>query len=267
MQYVIKIGGSILMNDLSALAIDIKNLLENGHKIVIVHGGAKLVTALTERVGKQVEFVESPSGMRSRYTDEETIELFIMAVTGQANKSLVQQFLKKEIDAVGISGFDARLLIAKRKDRLKIRKDNKILMIDGGYTGKIQTVNSRLLITLQDHGFLPVVATLAASTENQPLNIDGDEAACMITQSIKADQFIILTDVPGVLDENGELIPRINKTQLVHEINRVTVGMKRKLHVIKTALENGIPKVTIANGQIDSPLSKAIAGENCTVIE
>jgi acetylglutamate/LysW-gamma-L-alpha-aminoadipate kinase len=267
MQYVIKIGGSILMEDLSPLALDIKDLLDEGHRIIVIHGGAKLVTKLTEQVGKKVEFIESPSGMRSRYTDSDIIELFIMAVAGKANKALVQQFLRQNIPAVGLSGFDAGIIQAKRKKRLKIKKGNKILMIDGGYTGKIQGVDPKLLTILQDQGFLPVIATLAISEENQPLNIDGDEAACMVAQSMAADQFIILTDVPGVLDENGDLIPHINKSQLSQEIKRVTVGMKRKLHAINAALESNIPKVTIASGQVPKPLVTAISGENCTVIE
>ncbi|MHA1840090.1 MAG: amino acid kinase family protein, partial [Candidatus Ranarchaeia archaeon] len=209
----------------------------------------------------------SPGGIRSRYTDKETIDLFVMAVAGEANKLIVRQFLSQGIPAVGISGLDANTINAKRKKKLKIRKDEKILLIDGGYTGKIQMVNPHLLTTLLGNGFVPVVAALASSENFEPLNIDGDEAARFIAQSLSADHFVILTDVPGVLSDKKRLIPHINKAQLPSELGRVTVGMKRKLLAINAALENGIRRVSIASGLVDTPLSNALKGHNCTVIE
>ena len=112
-----------------------------------------------------------------------------------------------------------------------------------------------------------MVATLAASEDYDPLNIDGDEAARHIAQSLSADRLVILTDVPGVLDKDNRLISQINREQLLQEITRVTVGMKRKLMSINAALEEGFSKVSIASGLVSNPLSKALNGTNCTIIE
>lgn len=267
MRVVVKIGGSIIDEDLTNIAEDTQSLFEKGHEIVMVHGGAKIVSRLSEQLGKKPEFITSPAGIRSRYTDRETIEIFIKAIAGEANKALVQLFLQHNIPAIGISGFDGKIIQAKRKKKLKIQQGGKILLIDGGFTGKITKIDTQFLKLILEGKFLPVVATLAASEELEPLNIDGDEAARHIAQAIQADQFVILTDVPGVLDKENKLISNIKRGQLDHEIARVTVGMKRKLMSINSALSEGLNKVSIASGLVPNPLSKALKGENCTVIE
>ncbi|MHA1917488.1 MAG: [LysW]-aminoadipate kinase [Candidatus Ranarchaeia archaeon] len=265
MRIVVKIGGSIINNDLSALVEDIRKIHEN-HELIIVHGGAKIVTEISNQLGKPPRFVESPQGFRSRYTDEQTIEIFSMVIAGLINKKLVNLFQKHGIDAIGLSGLDGRLLQGLRKKKLKIRDGKKILLIDGGYTGKINNVRVELIDLLLSNNYTPIIATLALSEDFKPLNIDGDRTAAVIAQQVKADQLISLTDVDGVYDDEKKLISKISLSKLQEEIDRVNLGMKRKLQAIQEAIDGGVKKVSIGSGIVKEPLSKALSGENCTVI-
>ena len=265
MRIVVKIGGSILQEDLTEFAQDLKQV-NTQHEIILVHGGARIVTEISEKMGNTPKFIESPDGYRSRYTDKNTIETFLMGIAGKANKTLVQILQKQGIDAFGLSGLDGGLLRGPRKTKLKVREGKKILLIDGGYTGVIRKVRIDILEMLLENGLLPVVATVALSDDYHPLNIDGDRTAAIIAANFKADLLVSLTDVPGVLNNKGQLIEEIPFTELKPEIDRVDTGMKRKLHAIQEAMEAGVKKVSVASGVVEKPLTNAIEGKNCTVI-
>jgi acetylglutamate/LysW-gamma-L-alpha-aminoadipate kinase len=262
---VVKIGGSILQEDLTLFAQDIKQISKQ-HEVILVHGGARIVTQISEKMGTPPKFIVSPDGYRSRYTDKDTIETFLMGIAGKANKTLVQILQKHGNDAFGLSGIDGGFLRGPRKTKLKVREGKKILMIDGGFTGVIKKVRIEILEMLLEKGLLPVVATVALSDDFHPLNIDGDRTAARIAASIKADYLISLTDVPGVLDDQGQLIQKIPINELVEEIKRVKTGMKRKLHAVQEALRAGVNSVRIASGLVENPLTNAIQGKECTVI-
>ena len=158
---VIKIGGSIV-NDLHSSAIkDIHNILSN-EKLLLVHGGGKEVTSIATKLGKEQRFIVSPGGIRSRYTDKETAEIYTMVMSGKINKTIVKMFLQHGIRAVGISGVDGGLLRASRKKKLVILNDKgRKMTIEGGFTGKINTVDASLLDALAGNGFLPLAGRLA----------------------------------------------------------------------------------------------------------
>lgn len=136
MRIVVKIGGSLIDEDLSPLARDIKEVGKE-HQIVIVHGGAKIVTEIAEKLGKEQKFVTSPTGFRSRYTDAETADIYTMVIGGTVNKKLVTILLKEGVNSVGLSGMDGGLLVAERKSRIKVKEGNKVLLIDGDYTERL----------------------------------------------------------------------------------------------------------------------------------
>ena len=173
---IIKIGGSVV-NDLNPSAIpDIKNLYSK-EKLILVHGGGKEVTDIAVKLGKEQKFVISPGGVKSRYTDRETAEIYTMVMSGKINKAIVRMFLQEGIRAVGISGVDAGLLKADRKKKLMILNDKgRKMTIEGGYTGKINAVDPTLLNVISANGFLPVVSPIALSEEFDFLNVDGDRA-------------------------------------------------------------------------------------------
>jgi len=153
----IKIGGSVV-DDLHPSTIsDIKKIAES-EGIIIVHGGGKEVTKVCKQLGKEPKFVTSPSGIKSRYTDKETAEIFTMVMSGRINKTIVQMLQKNGINAIGLSGVDAKVIEADRKKKLLIvNEKGRKQAIDGGYTGKIKNVNSELIKLLLKQVLTPVI--------------------------------------------------------------------------------------------------------------
>src|SRR4030043_2008270 len=162
MLIVVKMGGSILKEGASStLVADLKALVAE-HKLVLVHGGGAEVTETAAKLGKQQQFIVSPEGFRSRYTDRETIEIYTMVMAGKINKQIVLALQSQGIPAVGLSGLDGALLKAERKKKLvAVDERGRKKVIDGGYTGKITEVNAGLLQFLLEKGYVPVVTPIA----------------------------------------------------------------------------------------------------------
>ena len=170
----IKIGGSVVDNLHPTTISDIKKVVEQ-EGVILVHGGGKEVTKVTEQLGKEPKFVVSPSGIKSRYTDKETSEIFTMVMSGRINKNIVQMLQKNGINAVGLSGMDGKVIQANRKKKLIIMNEKgRKQVIDGGYTGKISNVNADLISTFLEKGYTPVISPIAISEEFDFLNVDGD---------------------------------------------------------------------------------------------
>ncbi|MHA1238889.1 MAG: [LysW]-aminoadipate/[LysW]-glutamate kinase [Candidatus Odinarchaeia archaeon] len=265
MKLVVKIGGTIIDGDLTNLAADTKKNSEK-HSIAYVHGGAKIVSEISKKMGKEPEFIVSPSGSRSRYTDEETIKIYEMAMAGSANKKIVKAFLSAGIPAVGLSGLDGKLLVAQRKKKLKVVRNGKIFLIEGGYTGKIVEVNPKLLEILMNGGYMPIIASLALGKEWEALNVDADRAAANVAGGLKADTLLLLTDVPGVLDENKKTIKELTYEEAKQMRKNVGFGMEKKLLAAVEALEAGVSQVIISSGTVEEPITKALDKIGCTVI-
>ncbi len=245
--YIVKIGGSVYRN-IENIVNDLPN-----DEIIIVHGGAKIVTEIAERMGVKQRFVVSPSGIRSRYTDWETIQIFQMVIAGKINKDIVLLLEKSGRKAIGICGIDNSLIRGVRKKKLIIVEDNKKKLIEGGYTGKIRDVNVDFIKYLVSYGIIPVIGSIALSEEYEPLNINADTLASFIASKINSDRVIFLTDVDGVLDEKGETIPIIH-TSDIQNMN-IGFGMKRKLLEISRF---HIPKSYIYNGLREKPFSDPV---------
>lgn len=264
--FVVKIGGSILKSKFpEEFKEDLKNLYMN-NRVVLVHGGADIVTQVAETMGKQQKFIVSPDGMRSRYTDKETMEIYTMVMAGKINKQIVASLHQNNIKAVGLSGVDGFLLKAVRKKKLIILDERgRKIAIDGGYTGKIESVNVKLLNILLDLNYLPVVAPIAMDDEYNLLNVDSDRAAAYIAAALKADGMIICTDVSGLILD-GNVIPRISVTEAKEKISLIGHGMKKKVYAAVEALEAGVKNVFITSGLISNPLSLALNRKVGTLI-
>lgn len=262
---VIKIGGSIVEGLHPSAIVDIKNLLKD-EKIVLVHGGGKEVTNIGNKLGKEQRFIVSPTGVRSRYTDKETAEIYTMVMSGKINKSIVRMLLNNGIPAVGISGIDGATIKAERKKKLIILNENgRKMAIDGGYTGKIKSVESSLIKLLVTNNFVPVVSPIALSEEIEFLNVDGDRAAAYIAGSLQADKVIFITNVNGLM-LNGELVKNMNYDTAKESIPKIGYGMEKKVLACTESLEMGVTETIIASGNVENPISNAISHFNCTVI-
>jgi acetylglutamate/LysW-gamma-L-alpha-aminoadipate kinase len=266
MLFVVKMGGSILKEGASSdLISDLKEVLKE-NKAIIVHGGGAEVTEIASKLGKEQKFIVSPEGFRSRYTDKETIEIYSMVMAGKINKQIVLALQSQNIPAIGLSGLDAHILQAERKKRLIVVDERgRKRVIDGGYTGKINQVNTDLLQLLLEKGYTPIVTPIAMSEEYEPLNVDGDRTAAIIAGALKADALILLTDVEGLMLK-GERIPRIGACEVKEILSSIGAGMSTKVHAATEALNQGVSEVLITSGTGRDPISSAIKHETGTVI-
>ncbi|MDC0199892.1 [LysW]-aminoadipate/[LysW]-glutamate kinase [Candidatus Nitrosopelagicus sp.] len=261
----IKIGGSVVDNLHPSTIVDIKKVVEQ-EGVILVHGGGKEVTKVTEQLGKEPKFVVSPSGIKSRYTDKETSEIFTMVMSGRINKAIVQMLQKNGINAIGLSGMDGKTIEANRKKKLMIMNEKgRKQVIDGGYTGKISNVNSDLIKTIMDKGYTPVISPIAISEESEFLNVDGDRAAANVAGHVKADKVLFITNVDGLLMED-KLVEKLSLEEAKEIMPKIGFGMEKKILAATEALEMGVTEALIANGQKENPISSAIAHNNCTVI-
>jgi acetylglutamate/LysW-gamma-L-alpha-aminoadipate kinase len=266
MLIVVKMGGSILKEGASStLVADLKALVAE-HKLVLVHGGGAEVTETAAKLGKQQQFIVSPEGFRSRYTDKETIEIYTMVMAGKINKQIVLALQSQGIAAVGLSGLDGLLLKAERKKRLiAVDERGRKRVIDGGYTGKLTEANATLLKFLLEHGYVPVVTPIAMSEDFEPLNVDGDRTAAFIAGALKADRLILLTDVKGLVLK-GKAVPRISASEISEVLSSIGHGMSTKVHAALDALNQGVGEVLITSGIAEKPISSALKHESGTVI-
>ena len=262
----IKIGGSVV-DDLHPSTIsDIKKIVEQ-EGLILVHGGGKEVTRITEKLGKQPKFIVSPSGIKSRYTDKETAEIFTMVMSGKINKRIVRMLQKNGINAVGLSGIDGKVLQAERKKKLLIvNEKGRKQAIDGGYTGKITNVNSAFIKSLLEQGYTPVISPVALSEEFDFLNVDGDRAAAYVAGKVQTDKVLFLTNVDGLLMDD-KLVENLSLAEAKEIMPKIGFGMEKKILAATEALDMGVSEALIANGQKENPISSAIAHNNCTVIK
>ena len=241
---LVKIGGSVVEN--------LWNILHDlpEENLIIVHGGAREVTRIAEMMKIKQRFVVSQSGYRSRYTDEKTIEIFQMVIAGKINKDIVRMLGGFGRRAVGVCGLDDEMIRARRKRKLMIMENNRKMLIDGGYTGKIISIKKDFIEMLLKKNIIPVIASLAAGEEHEPLNINGDALAIKMATVFSCDPIIFLTNTDGVLDEDNRTVERINLSEL--GMLKVGLGMKRKLFEITNTTAK---KIVIANGLVKKPFS------------
>jgi acetylglutamate/LysW-gamma-L-alpha-aminoadipate kinase len=264
---VVKIGGVNGVN-ISAVIADVAALVKAGQKLIIVHGGSGETNAISAQLGHPPKFVTAVSGFTSRYTDRETLEIFAMVTAGKINTILVEKLQKAGVNAFGLSGVDGKLMVAKRKDSIRIVENGKQRILRDDYTGKIETVNRDLLHSLIDAGYTPVIAPLAISPEGDALNVDADRAAAMIAGTVNAEQLIILSNVPGLLrnfPDEGSLIEHIDKAKVDQSIEFAEGRMKKKVLGASEALSLGVGQVVFADGRIDHPLAGALQGKGTVI--
>jgi acetylglutamate/LysW-gamma-L-alpha-aminoadipate kinase len=265
MLIVVKVGGRSLQKNLSNIVKSVA-IHSRHHEIVLIHGGGDVVTKYCIRLGIEPRFVVSPSGIRSRYTDEDELEIYVMVMAGKINKEIVAKLQILGIKAIGLSGVDASILKAERKERIVIIDERgRKRIIPGGYTGKIIEVNDELIRYLIMQGYVVVIAPLAYGLKGELLNVDGDQAAYRIATALKADMLILLSDVEGVY-LGDSIIERISVDEVERLYKDIGYGMRRKVMMAARAIREGVADVIIASGLSEDPIGDALNNAG-TVIE
>lgn len=246
--FVIKFGGNAIVDSsLShSFALDIIFLSYVGIRPVIVHGGGPQIGEHMNRLGKESKFVDG-----LRVTDKETIDIVEMVLVGKINKEIVGHINKNGGRAVGLSGKDGNLIMAK-KLKIKDREDPS-KTIDIGMVGEITSVNPHVIKTLDADQFVPVIAPLGAGKDGETYNINADTAAGEISSALKAEKLILMTDVEGVKDKNEELLSTLTETEAgeLIESGSISGGMIPKVNCCCKALDNGVGKAHIIDGRVE----------------
>lgn len=241
---VVKFGGSVLeLNQGGTLAQDLVLLKGAGIHPVLVHGGGPEITRVLERLGKASTFV---NGLR--VTDAETMEVVEMVLAGRANKAIVSMIIQHGGQAVGLSGKDGRLLVARKR-----RSD-----VDLGQVGEIQEVHPRLVTQLSDHGYIPVVASVGIGEDGASYNLNADTAAGALAAALGASKLVLLTDVEGVYRDHGrrELISELRapEAEALIRDGSISRGMIPKVEACLGALRGGVPSAHILSGSVPHAL-------------
>jgi len=263
---VVKLGGSDGV-DLDACCADLAALWAAGRRLIVVHGGSGETNRISVALGHPPRFVTSLSGVESRYTDRDTRDIFAMVVAGKVNTAIVERLQAHGANALGLSGLDGRLLRGPRKDTIKVVENGKRLVLRGDYTGKVEQVNTGLLILLLGAGYLPVVAPLAASYEGEAINVDGDRAAARLAAALGAARLIILSNVPGLLaryPDEESLLRHVARADLSAAMDLAQGRMKKKVMGAQEALEGGVGMVVLGDARLTGPVSAALGGAGTT---
>ncbi|PAF42653.1 acetylglutamate kinase [Helicobacter sp. 11S03491-1] len=241
---VIKYGGAAQINPKlkEQFAKDIVMMYMLGIKPIIVHGGGRNISKMLDDLGLESEFVNG-----HRVSSAESMPIIEMVLCGNINKELSAFLNYHGVKAVGISGKDAGSFEAAQKDGGKL-----------GYTGEITQVDTTLLATLLQNGFVPVIAPIAGSSQAHHLgyNINADSVACEIAKALNAFKVIFLTDTKGVLDKNNQLFSTLNieKIEKLKKDGVITGGMLPKIDACISCVQNGVQKVHIIDGRVEHSL-------------
>ncbi len=236
---VIKLGGSLL-DDQSRRAEALASIAaswNSGESIVLVHGGGKHVDAALKQLG-----IAKKSYAGLRITDDATLDVVVSILAGSVNKMLVAELTAMGVKAAGVSGADAGTLIADIHPPID--------GVDLGHVGQVKTADKTLIRAILRERILPVVSSVAQGPNGTLLNVNADSAAAAIATSLRADSLQFITDVAGLLDSKGAVVPSLtaNAAQQLLASETVTGGMKPKLQAALGALEAGVASIHIGGG-------------------
>ncbi|MDE0972596.1 MAG: acetylglutamate kinase [Arenicellales bacterium] len=246
---VIKYGGSAMVDeDLKrGFARDVVLMKLVGMNPVVVHGGGPQIASLLERIGKKSEFVDG-----LRVTDRETIDVVEMVLGGLINKSIVALINAQGGRAVGLSGKDGGMIQARKLLLRQGQSDDEGGVIDIGQVGEIEQINPAVVDTLDQANFIPVIAPIGAGTDGTAYNINADTVAGSLAVTLKAEKLILLTNTPGVLNSDDQLLELLSETEAQDLIEQgvISGGMLPKVRCALEAVAGGVRTATISDGRV-----------------
>lgn len=269
--FVVKLGGEVLKDQhaLDGVAAQVSLLHSLGIRLVVVHGGGPQASALSRRLGAEPVIVAG-----RRVTDDAALEVAKMVYAGSLNTAVLASLRSHQLQGVGLSGVDADLLVARRRPPVQVVDDaGKTVTVDYGHVGDIVSVDPRVLVTLMESRFVPVVASLAGDADGNVYNVNADTVAETIAIALRAQKLIYLTSVPGVLrdpKDPSSLVAFADPDDLAElmKTGALTGGMRPKVEACVRAATGGVERTHIIDGLApDSLLLEVFTGSgNGTMI-
>ena len=246
---VIKYGGNAMVDEelKRGFARDVVLMKLVGMNPVVVHGGGPQIGSLLERIGKKSEFVDG-----LRVTDRETIDVVEMVLGGLVNKSIVALINAQGGRAVGLSGKDGGMIQARKLLLRQGQSGNDGEVVDIGQVGEIQQIDPAVVDTLDQANFIPVIAPIGAGADGKAYNINADTVAGSLAVTLKAEKLILLTNTPGVLDSDEQLLELLSETEAQNLIEQgvISGGMLPKVQCALEAVAGGVRTATISDGRV-----------------
>lgn len=241
---VIKYGGAAMTEKelKTQFAEDVVLMKYVGMNPVIVHGGGPQISEMMKRLGKEPKFIKGV-----RVTDAETMEIVEMVLGGAINKEIVSLINRHGGKGVGLTGKDGALIQAQ-----PMKSEGEEM----GQVGEVKTIDPQILKTLEGGRFIPVISPVGADEEGRSYNINADLAAGEVASALSAEKLLILTDVPGILDDKGKLLPTLSRKEVQKLIKKGTIskGMLPKVEAALSAVEGGVQKAHIIDGRVPHAL-------------
>ena len=243
---VIKYGGNAMIDDAlkESFARNVVLLKYVGMNPVVVHGGGPQISDTLERIGKATEFVDG-----LRVTDSETMNIVEMVLGGAVNKEIVNLINSHGGKAVGLTGKDGDMIRAQKISSGKAD-------VDYGHVGEVIDINPRLVATLEGDGFIPVIAPIGTDENGATYNINADSVAGALASHLNAEKLVLMTNTPGVLDKQGELLTGLNAEQIeaLKADETIVGGMMPKVDCALNAVTDGVKTSHIIDGRVNHAL-------------
>ena len=254
---VIKYGGSAMVDKTARKQFikDVVLMKYIGINPVIVHGGGPEINEMLKKVGKESKFIAG-----NRVTDEETVEIVEMVLSGKVNKGIVADINKYGGKAIGISGKDDNMILVRQKYiEEKSENSEETKKIDIGFVGEIVNINTEIIKVLEKSDYIPVISSIGTDKNGQTYNINADYVAGEIAGKLNADRMIFLTDVDGILLDYHDKQTLIDEIDVYHvnkliEKGVISGGMLPKVNTCLKAIEKGVENVIILNGKLEHSL-------------
>jgi acetylglutamate kinase len=236
---VVKVGGAV--GDEGTVLDDIVWLKRLGINPVLVHGGGPQISERLGRLGVETRFVEG-----RRFTDEQTLEV-VHEVLMRINGAFVSYLNAHKVPAWGCNGLDGEMLVARLRDERL------------GLVGEVEAVNLKPIVSLVEQGYVVVIAPVASGPDAQPLNVNADTVAGEVARALRAEKFVLFTDVAGVMDSSGSIVPELSRQQVEQLIADETIrgGMIPKIQACLRALET-VPRAHVLDGRVPHALIREL---------
>jgi len=265
---IIKVGGGESIN-IEGVCQDLKTLIEKDEKIILVHGANNLRDSLAEKLGTKKTTIKSLSGQESVFSDKEMIDLIMMSYSGLRNKIIVEHCQQKGVNAIGLSGLDARVISGERNKGIKTEKNGKVILLRD-FSGKPKKINKKFLSMLLDEGYVPILTIPILDENGFAINSENDDIVALLQKEFQAKSIIQLVEAKGFLEnqeDESSLIKNISRHELEKLETSVSGRMKRKIYSLKKIFQSTDSKIKvfISDGRTQNPILDALNGMGTTI--